>query len=619
MNYFVCVLRYDGRPLPEATRNRYPLARSGTHGSLQWENVQGLSCGINVDDTLQSVPVVARWGSQVGIGIVRVDNRLDLIRSLSDSPSQLTDLQLVVRFIAEKGEHHIGRILGDYAFILWNYCDRRLLAACDTFAVRRLYYKAASDEIAFASRAEVLGQDGEYDQQYFAELLAYCSSDDRTPFKGVLALPAASIGQVERNRLSIRRYWSAHDFGQRAPIAATEADMVAEFRHLHAAAVQTCLANARNAWAHLSGGLDSSSVVCMAQWLASRGAIPSGLAGTLTVVDSHGTGADEREYSGAVVQRYGLRNEIIDDAVCWQDDEHGPPFLDQPCAAYPFYARDRRMVALVREAGGRVLLTGIGGDNLVMGNMFFFADWIASGNVGRAVSEMLRRAAIGHVSFWELAFKNGLLPNLPGRLQRALIRDSGRVPAWVTPAMTRAYDLGARALASQLYAGRLHQKYFHAVAQLVNGLPGILPIGVLEEALEVRHPYLYRPLVEFALMLPPDMCARPHARKWILREAMRDILPEPVRTRVGKGVTFGLLAWSLVAQRERLARMLEDPILAQMGCIDLSTLQKAFHRAQTEPDGPQKTYLDVQYTLAIEAWLNVRSGRWAARECATQQ
>ena len=366
-------------------------------------------------------------------------------------------------------------------------------------------------------------------------------------------------------------------------------------------------------WAQLSGGLDSSSVVSTAQWLMEAERSTPGLNGTVTYVDRHGTGADERRYSQAVVERFRIRNEIISDWTVWQDDELGPPRVDQPSSLYPFYVRDRRLCTIVRAAGGRVLLTGIGGDELFLGSMFFFADALTTGKAWGSVKEMARRAAIGRVSFWELAYKNGLLPLLPRSLQRRLVRGEGQLPHWLTRRAINCYGLGSRAAAPLGYGGPTGKKYAHALATTVGAIPVKLASGVLDDALDVRHPYLYRPLVEFALHLPPQLTVQPHQRKWILREAMRGILPEVVRTRVGKGVLLGLFSWSMKSQRAYLEPLLRDPILAQLGIIDPMKVRSAFAAAQYEHYGASWAFADVQHTLAIEAWLQVRSGRWPPR------
>ena len=99
-------------------------------------------------------------------------------------------------------------------------------------------------------------------------------------------------------------------------------------------------------------------------------------------------------------------------------------------------------------------------------------------------------------------------------------------------------------------AGPYGGKYRHALAAGIQALSHLLEPGYLGEEIELRHPFLYRPLVEFALGLPPELCVCPQARKWVLREAMRGLVPETVRCRIGKGGVESLLAWSFTAHRE---------------------------------------------------------------------
>ena len=257
-----------------------------------------------------------------------------------------------------------------------------------------------------------------------------------------------------------------------------------------------------------------------------------------------------------------------------------------------------------------MLLTGVGGDNLFTGSMFFFADWLTRGCIWPAAREMAQRAAMGRVSFWELAYRNALLPILPRGVRGGLVNEVGTVPPWMRRTAVRRYALRERAVAPSSYTGRIDHKYQHAVAAAVAVLGGALSYEVIEDSLDVRHPFLYRPLVEFALGLPPQFCARANARKWVLREAMRGILPNAVRTRVGKGAPNGRLAWSLAAQRELLKPLVANPILADLGVVDPKKLRAAFEAAEHERETRSQPFAAMQETLAIEAWLEMRSGRW---------
>src|SRR6185312_3458898 len=132
--------------------------------------------------------------------------------------------------------------------------------------------------------------------------------------------------------------------------------------------------------------------------------------------------------------------------------------------------------------------------------------------------------------------------------------------------------------------------------------------GIVADCADVRYPFCHRPLVEFALSLPAEMCRRPNARKWILREAMRGYLPELIRTRRWKGAFDGRVAWTLMHARDRVDALLDRPMLAELGCIDVAPLRAALARATTLDGEVERGH--VLNALALELWLRVRAGRW---------
>ena len=217
------------------------------------------------------------------------------------------------------------------------------------------------------------------------------------------------------------------------------------------------------------------------------------------------------------------------------------------------------------------------------------------------------------------AFRSGslrtgtLLPLLPRAVQHHLVRDEGQMPPWVLRSARRQYGLQTQTFVAANYAGPVGGKYHHSVAETVSAVASNMEYGVIGDELDVRHPFLHRPLVEFALRLPPELCARPQARKWILREAMRGILPEAVRTRIGKGTPIELYASSLTTHRGLLEPLVGQPILADLGLIDAAKLRTAFYSAPQQPHRREDPHGAVQSTLAIEAWLQIRSGRWPHR------
>jgi len=556
---------------------------------------------------------MATHGELVAIGRVRLDNREELEQWAEASGAGLGDLELVLRTVAMHGAKFIPRILGDFAFVVWDPKARTGVVACDAFAVRRLYYRADKDFTAFASRAELLALTGEYNVEYFARLLGMSGLGEQlTVYAGVSRVPEASIGTLANGKLEFRRYWSAWDFEPELRRPAPEEEVAGLCRQLFATSVQRRLGAPGETWAQLSGGMDSSSVVSTAAWLAERGEIP-GLAGTVTFVDREGSSADERAYSDTVLQRWGVRNLPIVDPPVWYDEQYAPPLTDQPRLDLHAYPRDRRLCAAIVAQGGRVLLTGWGGDEMYTGNMLFLADWIARGQLIRAASEMLRRAVMGRVSFWEVAYRSGICPLMPQTVRRRLVLDGNGTHPWLAEETMQRHGIATGSLMASDYAGSLGRKYQHANAMSIQGVPNMLSFGLVEDSLDVRHPFLYRPLVEFALRLPPEMCARPHARKWVLREAMRGILPEAVRDRIGKATAGDVLAWSLTTQRQHLATLVQDPILAELGVIDAGKFRAAFDAPPLPAHRANEMHAALSSTLSVEAWLQLRAGRWPRR------
>jgi asparagine synthase (glutamine-hydrolysing) len=610
MNFFVCLLNPEANGISERERRAYEsFPRSRGH-AFEWRRV-GQVALLTVVDTHDGESLVASEGTWVAIGMVRLDNRADLQQWSGCRGQNVSDLELVLHLVARHGPRYIPKILGDFAFVVWNTAEGTGVAACDVFAVKKLYYTSRNGLFAFASRAEALAVEDRYEVQYLAELVANCTpSRELTVYAGVHPIPAGTMAVIGLGRLATNVYWSPDDFHPDRTWATSEGQAVEVCRDLLVESVRLRLSGNKNTWAQLSGGMDSSSIASIAQWLVERGSVSHGLVGTVTYVDRQGTGSDERRYSDAVISKWQLRNEMIIDPLFWYDESCALPRTDQPSFTLPFYPRERRLCAIVQAAGGNVLLTGIGGDELFTGIMLFFADWLAHGRVGPAVREMVRRAAMGRVSFWELAYRNSLLPLLPQAVQLRLGRDETQLPRWVSSTMARRYGLRGRAFVAASFGGRIGHKYHHAIVTNVIGISSITEYGIISDCLDVRHPFLYRPLVEFALQLPPELCTRPYERKWVVREAMRGILPDVVRTRVGKGTPLALYVHSLTAQRQLLEPLVQDPILAELGIVDAVELRAAFHAVPHQPRRKEGTHAAVHRTLMIEAWLQMRSGRW---------
>jgi asparagine synthase (glutamine-hydrolysing) len=617
---FAGAVRLDGGPPPLSFRTAIRGAPYCRDHALHWVTTDGLIAVVGPEHGA-CPPAIVRSGPVTVVGVARVDNRTEMLELLGDAGPGTGDLALAGQTALRRGTSGVARILGDFAFVVWEADTRTLIAARDTFGVKQLYYAAPSPGVVtFSSRAELLAQGDDYNIEYLAAWVSYCGvCPGQTAFRGVAATPAASVIRWKDVVPVVSGYWNAFDAQTDGRPHGSEAEQCETFRALLLESVSRRLPLQSPAWSYLSGGLDSSSVVSGAQWMAERGS-GRGLAGTITFTDPIGSAADERVYSDAVVNRFGLRNVTIPHQLDRSGLIGDPPRYDQPgYAAFSVAVRDRCVAGTLHHSNASVLLTGMGGDNLVLGTMFFFADWLAKGHVWRALREMAHRSAIGRVSLWELAFQNALLPLLPGAVrQRLMTRPEATIPSWIEPHVVRQYNLSAHTGTQDVYNARPGHAFAHAQAAMVDGIPSILDDGLAGDLVDFRHPYLHRPLVEMALCLPPEMCVRPHAHKWVLREAMRGILPDFVRTRVGKGSGNGLNAWSLAHEPTLAGTLLRQSVLADLGLINVSRVRAAMRSTSKGGHHEGAVSARVQATLDVELWLQLRTGRWAPA-CANEE
>jgi len=588
---YLCALRPRGESIARTDLFGY-IARlkRPQHSSLH-TIVEGPFAAIATSHDSHMRTYIARHRQVIGVGDVRLDNRAE-IAALSglDPRDGESDLQLVLAALDAVGEACIPRLLGDYAFVAWDARAQKLLAIRDAFGVKALYQRQSAALVLFSSSVTPLHEEGAFDTDFIHSYLAGVEEPTRTIWRSVSPVPAGTLVR-QRGTVPVQeRYWRAEEH-----MPAEDGDEQYNrfrFRELLEEAVSTRMTGAGDVWAQLSGGLDSSSIVSLAQGLDTPG---GRLAGTVTLVDSLGEG-DERRYSDAVVQRYGLRNEQVCDYWAWQDDGEPAPLTEQPSPLYPFHARDRRVWNVVRSSGARVLLSGLGADHYLYGNLDYITDLATAGRMRAALHELTDWSVATRQSFWSMSRRYLVEPFMPPLIRRR----AEPLPPWLG---------GSRLAAANRIGDAAGQRFAASVAASLRTLPQWIERWPFGEGVEMRYPFLYRPLVEWSLRLPPRERVRPQGRKWILREATRDVLPETVRTRSTKGGIDARLLWSLQREKPRLDALLRDPVLGQLGCIDAAALRRATDDARR---GVPQHNVQLFTALGLETWLAVQTGAAAA-------
>ena len=465
-------------------------------------------------------------------------NYLELRQELTARGHQFlsqTDTEVILEAYAEWGDGCVERFNGMFAFAIWDARQRRLFAARDRFGEKPFYYHQSPDRLVFASEIKALLQDPDTPRQPELSVVAryletgQLDGDARTFFADIRQLePAHALLVDVSGTLRTTRYWDLPLTSATVSVALPAA--ADEFRALLFDSIRLRLRSDVAVGSSLSGGLDSSSIVC-----AARSLLGDGHARQNTFSARYRSGPDEGAFIQAVVDRTGVASHhvFIDGDEVMKDLERFLWYQDEPVAHTSQYAQ-WKVMQLSSQAGVTVLLDGQGADEVIGGYPSpsygaQYADLLQRGHWVRLAGELAafrrQHGSVGPA----LRYMGGeLLPAGVRRRARAQVHGTSRlrIRGINGHERPRRYDANAPRLRNALHT-----------TLTSTSLPSLLRYGdrnSMAFSREARLPFLDHRLVEFAYRLPSDFFVRHGLTKVLLREAMRDVIPESVRLRADK-------------------------------------------------------------------------------------
>jgi asparagine synthase (glutamine-hydrolysing) len=577
--------------------------RTSATGQAVWSGPRGASFGYTLGGSDQAC--VAANRTTVLVGRLRVEPLADDVTEAVHEPE--TPMGAALRLLEQKGAPALGGLRGQFGLVAWRSECGELFAIRDPLGTAPLYYRDCDDTLWLSDDLDAFGE-RPFDHDYIARFIVSRGNPNTTSTirAGVSALAAGTWLRWEGGRTTTGTFWSGEDVPQQK-ISRQEAS--AEFRRLLRTALRVYIDADASTWAHLSGGLDSSSVVSHAAAACDAEPGHAVLGGTLTFRDSLGNG-DESEFVDAVLQRYPMENITVSETWPWQLDECGPPPTDRPSRDYPFFARDRMAAAQIAARHGMAILSGIGPDLYLPVTSRHCADLLWAGRIGEAVRELHACAVSTRRSVWRASITQGFLPlvarHAPGWAQPGL----SHVARWFTSGFRKQRDI-RRLLVSRngLFDGRRGRYYLHHITTMLAAVGEGLSNWRYMPGLEMRHPLLHRPLVEFCLRLPLELKTDVYWSKPVLRGAGKGVLPEKVRARAGGSILAPRILWAFRHEQQQLRGLLRSPILADLGCVEPGTVRGRLDSFDVYKSG-ESSYLYA--LLSLETWLSAKSGRWSA-------
>ncbi|MBV9240785.1 MAG: asparagine synthase (glutamine-hydrolyzing) [Acidobacteria bacterium] len=467
------------------------------------------------------------------------------------------DTESILNLYAEHGRDCVEYLRGMFAFAIWDSSRRELFLARDRFGVKPLYYVHTADgSLYFASEIKALLEAGavkpEVNFNALPDQLAnHGTSGDETLFAGIKRLPPGHTMVWKDGRIDIREYWDLEYEPKHE--ARSDRDFIEEWLGLFERSVELRLMADVPLGMFLSGGIDSSAIAAVMSTLVDD------------PIKTFSVGfkekeANELEYARLVAKAFKTDhheitispNEFFEalPKLVWHEDEP-IGFI----ASVPLY-----FVSKLAQEHVKVVLTGEGSDEMLAGygryakalklleygeryesvTPTFLRD-VVRGGVATLPSVLNRKLArtflSREVDIEDLFFDNFAV--FPRRMQRSLFnremreRIANADPYYLQSRLIERCDADD-VLDKLLYADT--KTYLHELLMKQDQMS-------MAASIESRVPFLDHKLAEFTARMPRSMKLRRGTTKWVLREAMKDILPAEIVDRPKMGFPVPLGRW----------------------------------------------------------------------------
>ncbi|MBI2677671.1 MAG: asparagine synthetase B [Candidatus Koribacter versatilis] len=539
MSGYAGIYHRDGAPVDARLLGRMTdfLVFRGPDGCATWaDGPIGLGHALlrTAEDFPEQQQPLALDGQVWIVADARIDARDELLAKLNARRTTpialaLDDARLILASYQQWGERCVEHLLGDFSFVIWDAPRKLLFGARDHLGVKPFYYADKGKHFLFSNTLSCLRLHPEVssalDDRAIAGFLLFDVNHEMgaTSYADIRRLPPAHFLLCDAAGLRVERYWTLQP-GDTVRYQRKQ-DYVDRFRDLLQKAVSDRL-RTRTVSVSMTGGLDSSSIAATALDLLKSGGAPFSLRAYTEVFD-HLFPDEERHYSGLVAKQLGIPIHYFtgDDYALferWQQAAWRAPEPEIKSAGAALFADEFAVMA----KHSRVLLDGNGGDPLFVASIRrSLLATLRKKQYRPFIAEALR-ASLGEPR----SFLNGLWARLKNKVDRRT--DWVPYPEWLEPGLAARLDL------HRLWEQRSAQTPpgDHPRAWLQSSLTGYswpqlfegYDPGTTHEPIAVRYPYFDLRMIDYMMGVPPVPWS---LRKLLIREAMRGVLPEPVRRR----------------------------------------------------------------------------------------
>jgi asparagine synthase (glutamine-hydrolysing) len=547
----------------------------------------------------------------------RLDNHAELCNLLNIQNNETSDSLIMLTAYERWGADCFSRFIGDWAIALWSDIDRSLYLARDHAGARTLYYAVSDGYVCWSTCLETFFAEGkvnEFDDNYIADYLCCLPVQDKTPYKDIVAVTPAHYLIFHDDLITRKPHWK---WMVKDKIRyRSDSEYEQHFFSLFQQSVERRTGTGAAIIAQLSGGMDSSSIVCMSDYIRSLGS-PSviNLLETVSFYDDAETTWNERPYFSAVESHRGKSGIHIDSSFI--DRLYRPLDSKVGCYLYPggdrsSWERECHFLEALGKSEYRSVLSGIGGDEVLGGVPTCFpelADALFELNVHTFSAQAMR---------WGIAQRAPVIPLMGTTIKKMLqlyygrsLEPPGNLPLWLGPRLSSRIQQtnGPRDILQEPSIWISPSAIINGQSwwTILNSLPHLNP-GLIRRY-EYRYPYLDRDLVDFLFRIPRDQLVRPGQRRSLMKRALAHILPARVLERRQKAFVLRGPLVSLQRNYQSLLLLLTNSNVERMGYVDAGRLHKSLTALVEGRD--IATWPEILRAILLEIWLISIFGREA--------
>lgn len=526
----------------------------------------------------------------------RIDNRSELIKDLGiEGPKGITDSEIILKAYQKWGEKCPQKLLGDFAFAIWDKQNETLFCARDHMGVKPFYYHLSDNGFFFATEIKALLCIPEIPRKLnelkAADYLISMDEDRKNTFyENIFRLPAAHTFSINFKNNDLKQYWSL-DPSYELNLGSDE-EYTKAFHDIFEEAVKCRLRSAYPVGSELSGGLDSSSVACTAQKLLSN---EKRRLKTFSIVFNDLPDCDESYYSKIVsnsadfdphfIKSDGINPFKVMDNPSWPNEE--PQFAHSMYVFWFLYKK-------AREEGVRVILNGYEGDATVGKGFCLLHELARKRKFKTLIKEIKGTSSLLNLNPYKMFFYEVIGPMTPEFLRRI----------WRFFNRDFLYHHDEKNFINEDFAKEVNllkryemlKEYFHEKGkgsrenhyyELNSGLYQ----NVLEELdkiaavfhMEFRYPFMDPRLLEFCLALPPEQQLFNGWDRIIMRRAMENILPPEIQWRRNKTFFDANFNLNLLKHgKEKFKNMLQNDSNSLGKYVDIMAIADLFNKFKSK-------------------------------------